>query len=332
MSNELVQIVEVSGLEQTKGQKLLQLFTPYFNRMAEIESKINLLNKDNPGKEDVKIAKEIRLALKSNRIASEKIKDDSKAAILVEGRLIDNLNNIIKNSSKPLEEKCEQIEKFAEIQEQRRKEERKANRIQLLKHYEPGEGYFSFNYDLLNLTDEAFEGLLSGAKLNHEARIETAKRIETERIAKEKAEAEERERIRQENIKLKAEREEREKQIAIERAKAEAERKISEEKARIERAKQEAKFKAEREERLRIETELRLKIEKEAAEKKAKTLLEKKAKSAPDKEKLINLARSIESLPEPTMSTDEGYAILQKANQYIDTAVKILKDSAREQL
>src|SRR5688572_24538830 len=151
-STELVQIVETSGLEKTKGQQLLQMFTPYFNRMAEIEVKINLINKDTPTKEDVKIAREIRLALKNNRVASEKVKDDSKAAILIEGRLIDNLNNIVKNTSKGLELQCESVEKYHELQEQKRKDAIKAERIELLSAYEIDTSF----YDLGNMPDEAF--------------------------------------------------------------------------------------------------------------------------------------------------------------------------------
>lgn len=116
-NNELIAVVESSELEKTKSQKLLEMFTPYFSCMAEIETKINGLNKTDPQKEDIKISRGIRLALKNNRVASEKVKDDSKAAILIEGRLIDNMNNIIKNTSKGLELQCEQIEKDAEIKE-----------------------------------------------------------------------------------------------------------------------------------------------------------------------------------------------------------------------
>lgn len=331
MSDELTRIVQTSGLEQTKGQKLLALFTPYFNRLAEIEAKINLLNPTNPEREDIIIAKEIRLSLRNNRVASEKIKDDSKALILAEGRVIDNLNNIIKNTSKPLEEKCEQVEKFAEIQEQRRKEERKIERVKLLEPYaseypyNTSAGYFSFNYNLLDMTDVAFDDLLASVKLNCEKQKQEKLKAEEERIAREKTDAEERERIRQENIKLKAEREEREKEIAIERAKAETERRATEEKSRLERAEQEAKLKKEREERERLEAELKAGREKEESDKRAKALAEKKARQAPDKEKLNKLAESIKSLSIPELATEEAVIILQRANRYLNAAIELLK-------
>ena len=47
-ANELIHIVESSGLEKTKGEKLLSMFSPFFKRMGEIELKINSLNSENP--------------------------------------------------------------------------------------------------------------------------------------------------------------------------------------------------------------------------------------------------------------------------------------------
>jgi hypothetical protein len=35
-NSELTQLVQSSGVLETKGQKLLQMFVPYFQKMAEI--------------------------------------------------------------------------------------------------------------------------------------------------------------------------------------------------------------------------------------------------------------------------------------------------------
>ncbi len=101
-------------------------------------------------------------------------------------------------------------------------------------------------------------------------RIEIEKRIEDERIAKEKADAEEREKIRQENERLKKEAEEKEKALQAERKKVEAEkqeaerkakesqeklRKEAEEKAKKIRKENDAKLLKEKLERERIESE-----------------------------------------------------------------------------
>jgi len=129
-------------------------------------------------------------------------------------------------------------------------------------------------------------------------RLEIEKRIEDERIAKEKADAEalvkaniENERLKAEAIKREkeaiAEREKQEATLAKERAKAEAERKEQEKKLASERAKAEAERKAiedmARAERDKREYALaleRVKVEKE------KEVAEKKAKAEKEKERL----------------------------------------------
>lgn len=101
-------------------------------------------------------------------------------------------------------------------------------------------------------------------------RQEVEKRIEDERIAKEKADAEEQSRIKAENEKLKADALKKEQELSIARAKAEAEKKAIEEKARKEREAaellaKEARAKAEAEKRA---VEAKAEKEREEAKKK----------------------------------------------------------------
>ena len=111
-------------------------------------------------------------------------------------------------------------------------------------------------------------------------RLEVEKRIEDERIAKEKADAEALEKARIENEKLKSEAAEREKKMVAERAKAEAARKAQEKKLLAERAKAMA-------EREAIESKARLEREKQektlanerARDKRIKEITQEKAKA-----------------------------------------------------
>ena len=100
MKNELTVVVESSGLPLTKGQQYLEMFTPHFQKMADIESKINMLDTESPALEDATMARAIRIALKNNRVASDKVKKEMKKNILIEGKLIDSLNNIIVNTER----------------------------------------------------------------------------------------------------------------------------------------------------------------------------------------------------------------------------------------
>lgn len=339
-NSEVIHIVETSGLEKTKSQRLLEMFTPYFNRMGEIEVKINGLNSTDPQKEDIKIAREIRLALKNNRVASEKIKDDAKASILIEGRLIDNLNNIVKNTSKGLELKCEQIEKDAEIKEAARIEAVRISRVELLAPYVEDANIFPLG----SMTQDQFDTMLSGYKLAVEQKKEAEAKAEAERLAKEAAEKLEQERIRQENETLKAEAEEKEKALAAERAenerlaKIEAEKqaailKEAQEKADKERAENEAKLKAAAAEAEKLQRELKAKQDAEKAEaarlakiEADRVLAEKKAAKAPDKEKLKSFVSAIQLPAIPELKTEDSNRILSelrsKFTAYINWALQ----------
>jgi len=128
-------------------------------------------------------------------------------------------------------------------------------------------------------------------------RLEVEKRIEDERIAKEKADAEALEKARLENERLRAEAVEREKKVAAdkkkqedllakERAKAEAARKEQEKAMQAERAKAEAERKAV-EEKARLEREKQEKTlaNERARDKRLKELADEKAQAAKEKER-----------------------------------------------
>jgi hypothetical protein len=207
--NVMVVAVKESGLEKTQGQQLLEMFIPFMNNMALIEGEIKAINAVNPTKEDVAKARAIRLKLKNNRVASDKAKKDAKESILVRGRLIDNLNGIVTNTSKPLESKCEEIEKFAELQEQKRVNELRESRAADLRPYVNDESVLA-SLPLGTLSDDAWSMMFEGYKTAYNQRIESERKAEEERIAREMAEEaarleakrlqdEENERIRIEN-------------------------------------------------------------------------------------------------------------------------------------
>jgi len=175
---QLLVIVEQSNIEPTKGAQMMQLFVPYFKRMDEVERKISILPSENPSKEDVAMAKAIRKALRENRLDAERVKKQGKETILIEGRLYDNLYNIIDNSSKPLEKRCEAIEKWHEIQEAARIEAVYQTRKTLC----DGIGADTVFTNIRAMSDEQFDAYVAQVQAANAARIE-AERIETERLA-----------------------------------------------------------------------------------------------------------------------------------------------------
>jgi len=307
LSNELAVVVQETGLEQSKVEKLMTSFGDSFKNAKHIarEAKAIVVTDDNQVDEMTK-AREYRLSLRTIRIDVEKTRKALKEQSLREGRAIDGLANVIKALVVPVEEHLEKQEKFLELKLQAEADAKYDKRVAQLQPYIEDLSVYS----LREMTDEAFNNLLEGAKLAHAKQVEATKKAEAERLAKEEEERKEQERIRKENIKLKAEAEEREK-------KAEEQRKAQEAKEAKLKQEQEAKLEAERKKREAIETKLREKQETEEVKRKAKEEIEKQAVLAPDKEKLNTFATTIDNLTIPSVKS-------RKAHQIIENTLDIL--------
>jgi colicin import membrane protein len=340
MNTQLSTIVEQSGVEKTKAQSVLEQFSEFFEKASEWEQKTKSLVITNASqKEEMKLARNARLRLRDIRVAADKKKKELKEGIIVEGRLIDGIYNIIVGITKPLEASLLEKEKWVERQEENRKEALRSERAEKLEPYDVDSTF----YDLANMTNEAFEQLLENSRLAQEARIEAQRKAEEERIAREKAAAEERAMAAAEVAKLKAEAEAREKELAAERAKIEAERAEYEKAARkdreareaaerAEREKQEAAIRKARQEAERAQYELRMKEEAEErakreeaarieAQRKAEEEERKRLEAAGDKEKLSAYFDQVLSLEVPTVKSGEATGILAFIHNCIHVCV-----------
>lgn len=314
--NQLVQIIKDSGLEKTKAQVLLDNFTSYFELAADWKRKADTLQVINVDQvAEMKMAREGRLFLQKKRTDVERTRKELKESALREGQTIDAIAKILTNLIIPIEKDLEAKEKFREIQEAKRKAELKALRESELQPYSE---FVSFNFiDLGSMDETNYHTLLSGAKLSMQNKIEADQKAEAERLAKIKAEEEERKRIHAENERLKKEAEAKEKQLEIERAEAKKQLEIAQEKAKKEA---EAKEKLQNELKAKKEADdlaAKLLKQKEEAELKAKQLAEKKAAAAPDKEKLIQFARTIQALELPVLKTEDANKILDNATELL---------------
>lgn len=308
-AEQLEKLTSQSGLELNEGEQIKQSYLPYFEQLAEIKSETAKINFDNPSEIDEKMARELRLKTVKIRTGSEKVKEERKRIHSLKANLEQSAWNLIKSTCELEEEKFAQVEKHRANLEKARIEALHSTRAEEIQPYA---AFIPVGLNFGIMSDDDFGKLLSGAKLQHQAKVEAEAKAELERIERERKEAEERarerERIRIENellkkeadereAKMKAEREEAEKKLAAEKAKAEKERKEAEEKARKEREEVEAKLAAERKERERIEQEAKAKAEAEAKAKKEaeeaaakaereRIAAEKKAAKAPDNEKI----------------------------------------------
>ena len=320
-NKELVLLVQNSGIEKTKAQSVLDAFIGFFNEAAEWEAKAKaLIITDISQTHEMKMAREGRLQLKEIRVAAEKTKKKLKENILLEGRFIDSIYNLIEGVIKPIENDLLEKEKFVERKEQARKEAIKNARLEKLAPYNIDTSF----YNLAEMPDNVFEQLLENTRTAYEAKLEAERKAEAERIAREKAEQEERIRIAAENARLKAEAEAKEKAIA-------AERRAREEAERIEREKHEAALRAEREaaEKARKELEARiaaenaakqLEAERIAAEQKAREEAERKLAAASDKEKTLAYIRQLGLVPIPIITNDQFEVILKSLRLAISNA------------
>ncbi len=279
-TNELVKVVETSGVEPQTATTLKESFLPFFEQAEEWKRKAEaLVVTDATQVHDMKMARTARLALKEIRVNADKKRKELKEDSLRYGKAVQGVYNVIEFLIAPIEKHLQEQEDFVAIAEAKRKAELKASREMEI---QPFAEFVALGLNFGEMTDEDYAKTLNGAKLQLQAKIEAEQKSEAEKIAKEKAEAEERERIRIENKRLKAEAEAKEKQLAEERAKAEAERKELEEKARKEKAAAEAKLKAEAEakERQLAEERAKAEAERKAIEEKARKEKEEAEKKA----------------------------------------------------
>lgn len=326
-NNELQRILTEQNVAQENAKQLLEAFGAPFEEAGEILAgyqTIKVTSEDQV--ELMQEARTKRLALKATRVEVEHKRKELKADILKTGKAIDSVARFVKEVITPAEDYLEQQEKFAEIRQAERKAQLKADRIEKLMQYTDDVSLYNFD----EMTEEQYTSLLSTLKAQHEAKLAEAKRLEDERIAKEKAEAEEQERIRQENARLKAEAEAREAELEKEReaerkkqAKIEAERQkelqAEREKAEAERAKREA-----------LEAEQRKQAEEARRAEQLKAEEEAKALLAPDKEKLVAFANGLNIVRTqklPAVKTNQA----QELMNYIDSELKRLSNYITEQ-
>lgn len=304
---ELSILVESKGLELSEAEQIKQSYLPYFVQMGEIKELSKKINFENPTELDEKIARDLRLKTVKIRTGSESVKDERKRIHSLKASIEQDAWNLIKSTCLLDEELFLQVEKKREIEERKRKEILKTERLELLQEYTSQASI----YPLGEMSQQSFDDLIEGFKLQKEAKIEADKKAELERLEKEKQEAEDREKMRLENIRLKGEAEENERLALIEKEKqknelekVEALIKIEQEKsdkllqaqrkeAEKSKAENEAKLKKQREENDRLKKELEDKNEKEGLLAKIQIDKEKaekeeaiKAAKAPDKEKL----------------------------------------------
>jgi len=355
--SELAKIIYESPIEATEKTALASNFSPYFSRIGDVDRKLNellnSLNGSDPTKSDMELAGIIRKAARRNRLEAEDAKKKRKENILIEGRLIDSIYNLIKATSDVIESKAQEIEKFAEIQEKKRLDEIEAKRREILRQPK----YIGFDttfIDVRNMSSVAFDQYIEQMDATIKAREEEAARVaqmKAEEEARLKAEEEAREAQRQEELKKAQEEAEKAKKAQADaeakakkerdalEAKLEAERKAQAEKLeeqRKEAAKKAAELAAEaaklEAEKKRVEAELKAKQDAEKARQEAEAEAERQRLAkiesdakADDKTKLIAFKEQLKAIQFPELKSAQNNKVIATAKERIDAIVNYLE-------
>jgi len=334
------------GIEEKKANELLSNLPQILEERSVLESQYNdIIKMDIEDSETHKKARSLRLLIKDNR--TKGIAQWHKLAkdyFLKGGQFVDAIKRKEIEVNERMEANLEEIEKYAEIQEAKRREELREFRSTQL---EPYSEFVPVGIDLSSMSEEDFEKLLNGSKLQLEAKIEAEKKAEQERIEKERLlqiHNERREALipywnlipaEKRDIDLstlsdedwqktvnwcKSEQKKKEeeqkriiaenKRLEQERAKAEAEAKRVADERAAEAAKQAKILQAEREAREKLEREAKAKAEAEAKAKAKEEAKRKAAEAAPDKEKLKALAAQFDSFVLPVVVTAEAKQVI----------------------
>jgi hypothetical protein len=326
------------GLQEVQAQTIEQAFMPKIVERDALKPMYEELIIGELTPELCSDAKALRLKLVKVRTGIAEIHKTQKAFYLAAGRYVDAWKNKETLPVEQMEEKLEAIEKYFENIEKERKQKLRDERLIELQKYETDGTLLMLG----EMSDEVWNNYLAGVKLQFDARKEAERKAEEARLAEIEAEKKRQEEIRLENERLKKEREELEKQAEIERkkqvaemAKAEKARKEAEAKMLLQAKADRERIEAERQAREKAEAallaqkEAEEKARKEAearalAEETARIKAEKKLAAAPDKEKLLRLAETINTLELPVLKTPEAAEIignvktlLNKVNAYI---------------
>lgn len=345
-TNDLVIVINQSGLDTSKSESLMKSFAGYFTEAKEIAEKSkSIIVTDESQVDEMKKAREYRLKLKDIRVNADKTRAELKEQSLREGNAIQGVYNIIKALVVPVEEYLEKQEKFAEIKEQLRLEKQLNERVEKLSQYVNDVSLYS----LKDMADEVFENLLAGCKAN----FEKAQQEQKEAQEKERIENEKRNTLRnrqnqlapyslfiKEKIDLDTTVDEFNKiylkaiddkkkydldQEAIRKQNEQLQKKIDDERKAKEQA--EENLRKEKEAQAQKEADEKAKAE---ADKKAQEEIERQRLLAPDKEKILDFAIQLSKIEAPAVKSNEANQILSEALKIIITAVDTLQNGAKK--
>jgi len=180
-NTELVKIDPAQyGLQATEAAQVEAVFLPMIAKMKELENEFNEVINMPIEPSTMAKAKELRLKYVKVRTGTAAIHKTAKDYYLKGGRFVDGWKNAQEFASQEKEQALEKIEKHFEILEAERKAKLKAERLVKI----AGLTENPEMYPLSEMSDAAFDQLLTGLELAKKQKEEAEKAAEAERLEK----------------------------------------------------------------------------------------------------------------------------------------------------
>lgn len=173
------------GIEEKEANNLLGNLTQIKSERNVLESQYSeIIKLDLSNSETAKKARSLRLLIKDNRTKGILVwHKTTKDFFLKGGQFVDAIKNKEVAENERMESQLEQIEKYAEIQEQKKQKELSDKRVLEIKTYSE---FVPLGLNFGTMQEEEFKKVLNGAKLQYELKIELEKKALLEKIENER--------------------------------------------------------------------------------------------------------------------------------------------------
>ncbi|MFI5404884.1 MAG: hypothetical protein ACHQ1D_00075 [Nitrososphaerales archaeon] len=179
------------GLNQSEGDEISNAFQPILDKMAELEDEFNLIISlpDDSEEAEERATEHLKLYVKI-RTSSDLIHESEKSYFLGGGRFCDKWKNLQHDFSAQRESKLREIKDRNKIQEAKRIESLKHQRMIELSAYEVDGTLIALG----NMSEDIWNNYLAGVKMNYYAKLELIRKAEELRIENERLDKVEQER------------------------------------------------------------------------------------------------------------------------------------------
>ena len=157
---QILQVVNNTdaNIAKSKIQKIAACYAPYMQQVNDIAQDVAKLEKGNA--QHVEIAKRARIDLGKICSAVEQQKKQDKASLLLEANYYQALFNTVNGAARLTQDEAKQIEKHAELEAKRIREELQATRIAQVQQYGVDGDYI----DLGSMDEEVWNNFYLGTK------------------------------------------------------------------------------------------------------------------------------------------------------------------------